>query len=261
MIQNGCVQLEIGSGSDVGRVRTNNEDMCGILPSLRLFVISDGMGGESHGEVASSIAVNSVSAYCSDSPSEESMPYWGLARPDLSEKTNRLAKAVRFANDKIYETALGDPQLRGMGATVVAAWVDFPRLSLVHVGDSRAYLLRSGFLRQLTTDHTLIAEQVKRGLITPEQAHVSKMQNVLIRAVGVQQQVELDATEYLLLENDVLLLCTDGLTNMVTDLEIASALLEHPEAQASANFLISLANQRGGTDNVSLIVVRISGIS
>jgi serine/threonine protein phosphatase PrpC len=261
MIQNGCVQLEIGSASHVGRVRTNNEDMCAVLPSLKLFIVSDGMGGESHGEVASSIAVNFISAYCSESSAEESMPYQEVPRPDLSEKTNRLANAVRLANDKIYEAALSDPQLRGMGATVVAAWVDAPRLSVVHVGDSRAYLLRSGFLRQLTTDHTLIAEQIKRGLIKPEQAHLSKMQNILIRALGVHDQVELDAEEYQLLENDILLLCTDGLTNMVTASEITSVLLEHPDAQASADYLVSLANQYGGTDNVTLIVVHISGTS
>jgi len=259
MSEHACLQLEVGSRTDVGRVRSNNEDSCRVLPSLKLFIVSDGMGGESHGEVASTIAGDAITAYCSNVSGEESVPYLDIRRSDLSEQTNRLASAVRFANRKIYEAAVGNPQLRGMGATVVAAWVDGARLSVVHVGDSRAYLLRSGFLRRLTSDHTLIAEQIKRGLIKPEEAHLSKMQNVLIRALGVQREVELDATEHLLLDQDMVLLCTDGLTNMVTDWEITCAFLKYSDAQASADYLVSLANEHGGEDNVSLIVVHITG--
>jgi protein phosphatase len=145
-----------------------------------------------------------------------------------------------------------------MGATVVAAWLDGPRLSLVNVGDSRAYLFRSGLLQRLTSDHTLVAEQVRQGLIAPEQAHLSKMQNVLVRALGVQEQVDLDAAEYLLHDNDVVLLCTDGLTRMLTDEEITRALSEASDAQASADDLVMLANEHGGLDNVSVIVVYVS---
>ena len=145
-----------------------------------------------------------------------------------------------------------------MGATVVAAWLEGPHLSLVNVGDSRAYLFRSGVLQRLTSDHTLVAEQVRRGLITPERAQLSKMQNVLTRALGTQEQVELDAAEYLLLNHDVVLLCTDGLTRMVTDAEIARTLLEVSDAQASADLLVLVANEHGGEDNVSVIVVHVA---
>jgi len=131
-------------------------------------------------------------------------------------------------------------------------------LSLVHVGDSRAYLFRSGALQRLTSDHTLVAEQIRRGLIAPEEAHLSKMQNVLIRALGAQEQVELDAAEYLLRNHDVVLLCTDGLTRMVTEVEIAKTLREVCDAQASAEQLVALANEHGGEDNVSAIVVRVA---
>jgi protein phosphatase len=140
----------------------------------------------------------------------------------------------------------------------VAAWLEGPRLSLVHVGDSRAYLFRSGALQLLTSDHTLVAEQIKHRLIAPEEAHLSKMQNVLIRALGAQEQVEVDVAEYLLLNHDVVLLCTDGLTHMVTDTEIARTLLEVSDAQASADHLVLLANEHGGQDNVSAIVVRVA---
>ena len=255
MSEKACLQLEIGSKTDVGRVRKNNEDTCRALPSMNLFIISDGMGGETHGELASAIAADTITVYCCEDPSTS---YWDVRRPDLSEKTNRLANAVRVANRKIHEVGRGNPLLRGMGATVVAAWLEGPRLSLVHVGDSRAYLFRSGTLQLLTSDHTLVAEQIRHRLIAPEEAHLSKMQNVLIRALGAQEQVEVDAAEYLLLNHDVVLLCTDGLTHMVTDTEIARTLLEVSDAQASADHLVLLANEHGGQDNVSVIVVRVA---
>jgi len=253
------MQLEIGFNTDIGRVRKNNEDACRVLSELKLFIISDGMGGESHGELASAIAGDTITSHCSSNSEDPSAPYGEVLRRDLSEKTNKLAGAVRLANRRIYEASLDNPLLRGMGATVVTAWLDGTRLSLVHVGDSRAYLLRSGVLKRLTSDHTLVAEQVRRGLIKPEEAHLSKMQNVLIRALGVQEQVELDATECILSRNDIVLLCTDGLTSMVEDSDIAKVLLESSGVQTSAGNLVALANQHGGADNVSVIVVRIAG--
>jgi len=255
-----CLHLGIGSRTDIGRVSRNNEDACLVLPSLQLFVISDGMGGEAHGELASSIVRDTIAQDCSEERTETSVPYWDGQRPDLSERTNRLASAVNAANRRIYETAEGDPLLRGMGATVVAVWLEGFRLSLVHVGDSRAYLLRSGVLRPLTSDHTVVAEQIRRGLIKPEEAHLSKMQNVLFRALGVQEHVELDETEVKTAEQDVVILCSDGLTRMVSDQEIVRILAEFPDPQMSADQLVSLANEHGGDDNISVIVLRILGI-
>jgi serine/threonine protein phosphatase PrpC len=252
-------RLEIGSRTDVGRVRKNNEDACRTLSPLNLFIISDGMGGQSHGETASAIAADTITAQCSKTAAsdEASPPSDDIQTRDYSEKTKRLASAVRLANRNIYRAALNDLQFRGMGATVVAAWVEGSSLSLVHVGDSRAYLFRGGVLQCLTADHTLVAEQVRRGLIAPEQAHLSKMQNVLIRALGIQEQVVLDAAEYSLLDQDVVLLCSDGLTRMVTDAELTKALLGADDAQTIADHLVSLANSHGGQDNVSVIVVRL----
>lgn len=252
-------RLEIGSRTDVGRVRKNNEDACRALPSLNLFIISDGMGGQSHGETASAIAADTITAQCSKTSASDE-PSTGdddVQGPDYSEKTKRLASAVRLANRNIYQAALNNSQFRGMGATVVAAWVEGSSLSLVHVGDSRAYLFRRGVLQCLTADHTLVAEQVRRGLIAPEQARLSKMQSVLIRALGIHEQVVLDAAEYSLLHQDVVLLCSDGLTRMVTDAELTKALLGAADAQTIADHLVSLANSHGGEDNVSVIVVRL----
>ena len=258
MSEKACLQVEIGSKTDVGRVRKNNEDTCRALPSLNLFIISDGMGGESHGELASAIAADAITVYCSEASNDALTSYWEVRRPDFSEKTNRLASAVRVANRKIREAGRGNPLLRGMGATVVAAWLEGPRLSLVHVGDSRAYLFRSGALQLLTSDHTLVAEQIRHRLIAPEEVRLSKMQHVLIRALGAQEQVEVDAAEYFLLNHDLVLLCTDGLTHMVTDAEIARTLFELSDAQASAEHLVLLANEHGGQDNVSVIVVHVA---
>ena len=252
------MQIEIGARSDVGRVRNNNEDSYRLVPELNLFVLSDGMGGEAHGEVASALAVETVAGHCLEAANNLSTPFFGELRPDLSEKTNRLASAVHLANRKIHGSARSNPLRRGMGATVLAAWLDGRRLSLVHVGDSRAYLLRSGALEQLTSDHSLVAEQVRQGLITPQQAEASEMQSVLIRAMGTQEEVEVDADEHLLLDGDTLLLCSDGLTRMVTDPEIASTLLTHPAAQAAADRMVALANDYGGEDNVTVIVLRVA---
>jgi serine/threonine protein phosphatase PrpC len=257
------LRLEIGSRTDVGRVRKNNEDACRALSSLSLFIISDGMGGQSHGETASAIAADTITAQCSNpsAPHEASTADVNVQDRDCSEKTKRLARAVRLANRNIYEAALHNLQFRGMGATVVAAWLEGSCLSLVHVGDSRAYLFRGGVLQCLTTDHTLVAEQVRRGLIAPEQAHLSKMQNVLIRALGIQEEVTLDTAEYSLLNQDFVLLCSDGLTRMVTDTEIADALREAADAQSTADHLVSLANLHGGEDNVSVIVVHVAELT
>jgi protein phosphatase len=252
------LRIDFGARTDVGCVRNNNEDSYRLVPELNLFIVSDGMGGEAHGEIASAMAVETVAKHCLEAENNLSAPFFGEPQPELSEKTNRLASAVHLANRRIHESARSHPAQRGMGATVLAAWLDGQRLSLVHVGDSRAYLLRAGGLEQLTADHSLVAEQVRRGLLTPQQAEASEMQSVLIRALGTQEDVEVDADESLLLDGDTLLLCSDGLTRMVTDPEIASTLLTYPGAQAAADRLVALANDYGGEDNVTVIVVRLT---
>ncbi len=143
-----------------------------------------------------------------------------------------------------------------MGATVTAAWANDERLSIAHVGDSRAYLLRTGNLQQLTSDHSLVAEQVRRGIITPQQAEESEMQSVLLRALGAHPDVEVDVDEVGLYPGDVLLICSDGLTRMVTEPEIAGALQAETDPAAAAQKLVDLANENGGLDNVTVIVAR-----
>lgn len=250
------MRIDAGAQTDVGAVRKNNEDTYQVEPSISLYVLSDGMGGETHGEVASRLAVDTVVAHCLESQNNRAAPLFQDAQPDLSEQTNRLVSAVTLANRKVFESA-ADPALHGMGATIVAAWITDRRLSLAHVGDSRAYLLRAGTLEQLTADHSLVAERVRQGILTPQQAESSSLQSVLIRAVGTKEQVKVDTDEQILLDGDVLLLCSDGLTRMVTDPEIASTLMTVEPAQAAADRLVELANEYGGEDNVTAIVVRL----
>jgi protein phosphatase len=140
---------------------------------------------------------------------------------------------------------------------VTAGWIDGNRLSIAHVGDSRAYLLRSGNLQQLTSDHSLVAEQVRRGILTPAEAERSEMQSVLLRALGAHEEIEVDSEEHALFGNDVLLLCSDGLTRMVTDPEIAGTLQAEPDPTKASERLVELANEQGGADNVTAVVVRM----
>jgi serine/threonine protein phosphatase PrpC len=250
------VQIVSGGVTDVGRVRTNNEDSYKILDSLNLFVLSDGMGGEAHGEIASELAVDTIVKFCTEAKDDSSVTLVDATPDNFSELTKRLRSAVQQANLNIYESAQKNPAQRGMGATVTAAWVNEDRLSVAHVGDSRAYLLRTGNLQQLTSDHSLVAEQVRRGIITPQQAEESEMQSVLLRALGAHPDVEVDVDEVGIYSGDVLLLCSDGLTRMVTEPEIAGTLQSETDPAAAAQKLVDLANESGGMDNVTVIVVR-----
>ena len=252
------LRIDIGARSDVGRVRKNNEDSYRLVPALNLFVLSDGMGGEAHGEIASAMATETVVRHCSEGEKNPSMPLLGETGHDLSGKTRRLASAVHLANRKIRESALSNPGQRGMGATILAAQLDGQRLSVVHVGDSRAYLLRDRALEQLTSDHSLVAELAHSGTITLGEAGTSAMESVLTRALGAEEEVEVEADERMLLDGDVLLLCSDGLTRMVSDAHIARCLLAHPEPQAAADGLVALANESGGADNVTVLLLRIA---
>jgi len=249
------LHIQAGARTDLGRVRKNNEDCYAIDDSLQLYVLSDGMGGQAHGEVASKLAVQTVLTHCRQSENSRATPIFGESSPDVSERTNRLSSAIHLANRKVFETASSNSEQKGMGATIVAAWVESQRLSIAHVGDSRAYLLRGGAMEQLTADHSLVAEKVRVGILTPQEADASEMQSVLTRAVGTTDSVEVDTDEQVLLAGDFLLLCSDGLTRMVTDPEIASTLLTSSSAQEAAERLVDLANDNGGVDNVSVIVL------
>jgi protein phosphatase len=259
-LEGDVVQIVSGGVSDVGRVRTNNEDSFRVLEALNLFILSDGMGGEAHGEVASAMAVETVEKFCSnpDASKEDSgVTLHGAASDNWSPQTKILQNAVFQANFSIYQSAQKHPEQRGMGATLTTGWLNESKLSIAHVGDSRAYLLRTGALQQLTNDHSLVAEQVRRGILTPQQAEESEMQSVLLRALGANPEVDVEVDEVDLMPRDVLLFCSDGLTRMVSEPEIAGKLQAETDPGTAAQKLVDLANERGGLDNVTVIVVRV----
>ena len=252
------VQIASGGVTDVGRVRTNNEDCFRIVSSLNLFVLSDGMGGEAHGEIASAMAVETVVKHCVDAEVNPAARVVGATQPNWSANTKRLSTALHLANKNIFKSAEEHPDQHGMGATLTAAWISGSKLSIAHVGDSRAYLLRGGSLLQLTRDHSLVAEQVRRGMLTVAEAEESEMQSVLLRALGAQEEIEVDAEEHLLFPRDVLILCSDGLTRMVTEPEIAGVLQAETDPVRGAEELVGMANERGGPDNITVVIVRLN---
>lgn len=250
--------MEFGVRSDVGRVRENNEDSFRLAPELNLFVLSDGMGGQASGEVASRLATETIVHHCREAHANPSLAFIGPRMEGVSDASNRLASAIRLANQVVRDAAQESAGQQGMGATVVAVQFDGERMSLAHVGDSRAYRLRNGEIEQLTQDHSFVADQVRKGTMTAREAKTSKMQSVLLRALGPDADVEVDVTEELVMEGDTLLLCSDGLTRELSDAQIAAILGETEDEQEAANRLIDLANQAGGGDNITAIVLRSS---
>jgi PPM family protein phosphatase len=251
------MEIEFGAQTDLGRARENNEDSFAVAPELNLFVLSDGMGGLAAGEAASRLTTETVVGHCRAAASNPSLPLIGEYLPGLSESSNRLASAIRTANREVYATAQSHKEKRGMGATVVAVCiVDAERVSVAHVGDSRVYRLRGDEFAQITEDHSFVGDQVRRGLMTRQEAAQSNMQSVLLRALGVEPEVQVDITEKDLMEGDTFLLCSDGLTRELSNAQISATLTEIENPQHAAEQLIDLANQAGGGDNITAVVVR-----
>jgi PPM family protein phosphatase len=251
------LQIAVGARSDTGLVRQNNEDRFAVDLSLNLFILCDGMGGQAAGEVASKLGVETILDHCRKAAENPSLEMCGERQSEFSEMTNRLASGIRRSNKAINDAAEQSPATSGMGSTVVAARVNGNVLSIAHVGDSRIYLFRGGKLRQLTQDHSLVMEQVRRGLISAEEASQSELSNVIMRALGAEPDVEVDLDELWLNEGDQVLLCSDGLTRMATDAQIAPVLTERYTAQQACERLVELANELGGEDNVTVILIRV----
>jgi protein phosphatase len=245
--------LDIGTCSDTGQLRENNEDSIGWATELNLFVLSDGMGGMACGEVASRLTVDSVLAHCRAAADDPTANFLCAELPGMSDASRRLASAIELANQTVRRAALEIEARQGMGATVVAVRRKNDRLSIAHVGDSRAYRLRNGILEGLTQDHSLAAE-MRRGKMSEEEIDASGLQNILMRAVGAEPRVEV--REESMLDGDIILLCSDGLTHELSDKQVEGVLRDARNAQDAANQLVALANQAGGGDNISTIVIR-----
>jgi protein phosphatase len=246
-----------GAKSDTGLKRDHNEDRFCADPDLGLYVVCDGMGGHRAGEIASARAVEVISHYVSAAARNPAHPLVGVYRPEFSERTNRLASAVRLANQTIYQEALSCQDYAGMGTTVVSVLLSENVLSIAHVGDSRLYLMRDGSLHPLTSDHSLVAEQIRCGVLDSREATCVAHKHVLTRAVGVAATVDVELGEVPLLCDDLLLLCSDGLTSGVPPSNIVRSLEERVEPQIMSEELIALSNAAGGEDNTTVIVVML----
>jgi len=247
---------DVGACSDVGRVRQNNEDSFLTAPEMNLYVLSDGMGGLACGEVASRLTVDTIMAHCRAADADPSLGLVGRQIAGATTTSNHLVKAIRLANQVVFQASYEKTTHQGMGATAVAVRCVDQRMSVAHVGDSRAYRLRDGRLEQLTQDHSFVAELVRQGTVSERDADLGNLQNVLTRAVGTTPEVEVDIREEVFRDGDTVLLCSDGLTRELSDYQIAGILRDADNSQEAANQLVGLANEAGGGDNITAIVIR-----
>jgi len=228
--------------TDVGRHRSGNEDAAFV--HVPLFVLADGMGGAQSGEVASGLAVGAFIR--------------GL--PEQGSISERLQAVAHRANEEIYASSLADPRNAGMGTTLVAAYLDGDALVIAHVGDSRAYRLRDGELARLTEDHSLVGELVRSGRLTEDEARGHPQRSVITRALGIETLVKVDVWNYPLQPGDVILLCSDGLTDMISEGQVRSALLAGASLDDAAGRLIDAANAAGGRDNITVVLFRVGEV-
>ena len=241
--------------TDPGRARENNEDAVVVDSDTQLCVLADGMGGYNAGEIASGMATAFI---------KSEMARW-LAEAGRGAKAKEIRRALEIcvdnANRSIFNAADSNPQYSGMGTTLVVGVFFGSNLLLGHIGDSRCYRQRNGEFMQITKDHSLLQEQIDAGLITPEQAAISSIKNLVTRALGVEDAVMVELNEHVVESGDFYLMCSDGLSDMVDDAEIASILGASTTMEQKADSLVACANEHGGRDNISVLLVQADASS
>lgn len=247
--------IQVAARTDVGCVRTNNEDNFGYDIRHGIFVVCDGMGGHAAGEIASRIAVDSLLRFFAKGVPEDSRFSPNNRTHESSGNSVPLSKAIQFANHAIREAASLDEERSGMGSTIACVQVDGNLVSIGHVGDSRVYLIRERAIQPLTQDHTLVIQG--RGEISRTQAQASKLQNIITRALGPEEVVEPEFDSMIAASGDILVLATDGLTKVLRDEEILSAVTSAENLTTACDSLIDMANHVGSDDNVTCLLVRL----
>jgi serine/threonine protein phosphatase PrpC len=242
--------------TDVGMKRTNNEDAYLINDELNLFVVCDGMGGHVGGELASSIAVNTVEEVLSNI---EADPAAELPDDPIEATREKIRYAIRLAGKRIYEKAVAEPEFKGMGTTALVLLIDDGNAYIAHVGDSRAYVVRDDLIEQLTEDHSLVNEKIRAGVLTPEEAKTHKLRNIITRSLGYQEDVDVDIQVRAVRRNDTFLLCSDGLSNLVETGEMGEAV-RSASPQGASRSLIEMACSRGGDDNITTVICRVEEV-
>jgi serine/threonine protein phosphatase PrpC len=254
-----CMTLavEVAGKTDIGCVRENNEDNFGYDSRHGIFVVCDGMGGQAAGEVASKMAVDVMLRYFRDANHRNSAHDNGNSPSKPSPTAKSLAHALQLANETIFAAGESEVGPMRMGSTAVAAVVRGHSLAIGHVGDSRIYLVRQGTIQQLTQDHSLVMEQVRMGFISREEASTSELQNVILRALGTEAEVQPDVEDLIVMPGDTLLMTSDGLTRQVNDDEILKIIVAGQSLQQACNKLVQAAKQNGGDDNITCLLLRI----
>jgi len=243
--------------TDVGRKRKHNEDAFALDLNDGLFIVADGMGGHAAGEVAAKITVETIGEFIAATRQKEEATWPFKYNHSLHFNSNRLAIAIEKANERVMAAVAAQPWLKGMGTTVVAGLLNEDVLSLAHVGDSRAYLFRDGKLSRLTDDHSWVHEQVAAGILTEDEAKSHPLKNVVTRALGGGPSVSPDLQELAFSPRDRFLFCSDGLTTMLTDEEIEEIVAENESPQDLCRALVDRANEKGGVDNITVLVARV----
>jgi serine/threonine protein phosphatase PrpC len=249
--------VEVAGKTDIGCVRENNEDNFGYDSRHGIFVVCDGMGGQAAGEVASKMAVDVMLRYFREAHNGNGFHRHGNSLTSPSPIAKSLANALRLANETIFAAGESELGRMRMGSTAVAAVVRGHSLAIGHVGDSRIYLVRQGSIQQLTQDHSLVMEQVRLGLMSNEEASTSAMQNVILRALGTEAEVQPDVEDLIVMPGDTLLMTSDGLTRLVNDDEILKIIIAGSSLQQACNGLVQAARHNGGDDNITCLLLRI----
>jgi PPM family protein phosphatase len=250
------LRIEVARRTHVGMKRTHNEDNLLVLPDENLYCVADGMGGHSSGEIASKIAVEELAEFFRMTSVDQDCTWPYKMDKSRNYDENRLQTGIKLANVRIFERSNSDARYRGMGTTIVTVHFRKGLAYVAHVGDSRVYLLRRGALQQLTEDHSLLNDYLKSKKLTPEEIEAFPHKNVIVRALGMKDSVQVDVARVEPEPGDVFLLCSDGLSGMLPDEKIQETLNTTENLEVACSALIDLANEAGGNDNVTCILTR-----
>jgi protein phosphatase len=250
------MRIEVAGTTHVGMKRNHNEDNYLVIPEENLFCVADGMGGHSSGEIASKIAVDELGEFfrMTSRDGDATWPFKMDKARNYDE--NRLATGIKLANKCIFDKASNESKYKGMGTTIVSVHFANNAAYVGHVGDSRVYFFREGVLKQVTEDHSLLNDYLKAKKLTPEEIEHFPHKNVIVRALGMKENVQVDVSRVESQEGDIFLLCSDGLSGMVSDAQIQEILARTPELEKACSQLIDMANAAGGTDNVTCVLAR-----
>jgi len=255
----GQFRIRFSGATDIGRVRDHNEDDILIGEELPLAAVSDGMGGHACGEVASRIAVQTLDQFYRET-SELPPPTWPFRIPQMHVERDRMSSAVQLANTRIHEAGITDPSKEGMGCTLDAIYFAQGRSYIGHVGDSRVYRLRGDQISQLTEDHSLLNDYRRMKELTGEEIENFSHKNVVVRALGLAPQVYVDILVEELILADIYLICSDGLSGMLTDEQMLQTVKRFQSMDTATKTLVQQANEAGGVDNISAVLVRIEAL-